>query len=289
MAITYYFFDAVESGGTYDRTYSAGDFTKYLKGIVGSGVLPIPSDSLQVYAGTGLQVIVKPGTGWIEGHRIDNDADLSLSIDAADVTLNRIDRVVMQLDVQDRKMNIVVKKGSAGSSPTPPELVRTQDMIEYCLATVTVNRNATSISQSMITDTRLDSSVCGMVAGLIQQVDTTTLFNQYSTAYAEMMEKNQKDFDSWFQNVKDTLSSNPVIQSYSNRVVMGSAGTSVSIDISQYVRELDILEVYVDGLRLDSTEYNIDSGGNTITFTHTIDSGAVVEIVVYKTVDRSSL
>ena len=35
MAIEGMFFDAIESGGTYDREYSSGDFSRYLELIVG--------------------------------------------------------------------------------------------------------------------------------------------------------------------------------------------------------------------------------------------------------------
>ena len=56
MAIKGYFFNAVESGGTYDRVYNAEDVTSYLDLIVGSGVFPNPSTNLQVRASTGMNV-----------------------------------------------------------------------------------------------------------------------------------------------------------------------------------------------------------------------------------------
>ena len=90
MSIYSYFFNAKQVEGEYDRTYTAEDVTSYLDGIVGSGVFPVPSDCLQVYAGTGMKVLVKPGMGWIDGHKIVNTADLEIEIDPADVTLNRM-------------------------------------------------------------------------------------------------------------------------------------------------------------------------------------------------------
>lgn len=287
MAISYYFFDAVKTGSTYDRTYSASDFARYFDGLVGSGVFPIPSTSLQVRAGTGMQVIVGEGMGWIEGHKMINDADLTLAIDAADVTLNRIDRVVFRVNVTNRLMEIVVKKGTNASSPTAPAIVRNADMIEYSLATIRVNRQTTAITASMITDTRLDSTVCGMVQGLIQQVDTSTLYQQWQAGYEEALEDLDGEFNTWFNSIKSTIAENVIIKSYRNRTVTSSPTTVLSIGISNYVKELDILDVYVSGLRLDNTEYTVNEAGNAVTFTKQLDSGAVVEFVVYKTIDNS--
>lgn len=288
MAISYYFFDAQQVDGTYDRQYSAQDFTNYLEGLVGSGVFPNPSDSLQVYAGTGLQVIVKPGIGWINGHKMTSDADYALTVDAADVTLNRIDRVVFYLDKQSREMGIKIKKGSNASSPTAPELVRTQDMVEYSLCTYSVPRNATAITAAMITDTRLDSDVCGMVQGLIQQVDTSTLYQQWYAGYQAALEENQQDFDTWFNSVKNTIAESVILRTFRNRVVIADSNTNdVAIGISQYVKELDILEVYVNGFRMDTTEYTTNSAGTSVTFTRALDSAAVVEFVVYKTINAT--
>lgn len=286
MAINYYFFDALLVDGKYDREYSSGDFTKYLKGLVGSGVFPIPSNNLQVYAGTGMNVMVRPGMGWIDGHKLENDADFDLSIDAADVTLNRIDRVVMRLDVNNRLMDIYVKKGTNASQPVAPSLERTDYIKEYSLAEITVNKQTTEITESMIRDTRLDSSVCGMVQGLINQVSTDTLFKQWNDAYDRAIETDQKSFDDWFLNVKRTLSSAAKLTRLRNRVETIEETNQLNIGISQYVKELDILDVYVSGLRLDETEYTIADDGGTVSFTNTLDSNAVVEFVVYKMMEN---
>lgn len=285
MAITYYFFDAKKVDGVYDRTYSAGDFSQYLDGLVGSGVFPIPSDSLQVYAGTGMQVKVKSGMGWIDGHKLKNDADLILNVDAADVTLNRIDRVVMKLDLLNRNMGIYIKKGSNASQPTAPTLERTDYVKEYSLATITINKQVTQISEAMIRDTRLDSSVCGMVQGLIQQVSTETLYKQWNDAYDKAMAEDRKSFDDWFADVKDSLSTAVMWQELKHIIITESTNVeTVPIGISRYDDAVDILTVYVNGMRLSSSEYT--SNATTITFTHPLTVvGTAIEIVVYKAVN----
>lgn len=201
MAINFYFFNSVEK----DRLYNAEDISNYLKGIIGNGIMPYPADCLQVVAGTGMQVIVKSGIGFIDGHKLENTADYPLTVLAAEPLLNRIDRVVFYVDHTNRKMGIKYKAGVADAVARPPELIRNQDMIEYCLAEVSVAKQATSIATSNITDTRLDSSLCGVVQGLIQQVDTGKLFEQQNALFNKFLEEKQKEFDKWFDSIKDTV------------------------------------------------------------------------------------
>lgn len=212
MTVKSYFFNAVKSGDTYDRTYNAEDLTGYLEGIVGSGVMPNPANCLQVVAGSGMQVIVKAGTGFINGYKMVNTADYPLSVPAAEATLNRIDRVVFYCDKTNRKMGIKYKAGVANAVATPPQLTRTQDMQEYSLAEIRVNKQVSAITTSNITDTRLDSDVCGVVQGLIHQVDTSTLFQQQKTQFNEMMSDNQSTFNTWFAQKKTELQSDAIIQ-----------------------------------------------------------------------------
>lgn len=285
MAIYSYFFNAKQVDGEYDRTYTAEDMTSYLDGIVGSGVFPTPSDCLQVYAGTGMNVLVHPGMGWIEGHKILNTADLELAIDPADVTLNRIDRVVFRVNVENREMEIVVKKGTNASSPSAPEIVRDQDVIEYSLATITVNRNTQSITDAMIRDTRPDSSVCGFVQGIIQQVGTETLFKQWTAAFDQQYEEYTEAFETWFEDVKENLKDVVMWQEYKNVVVTADNNVkTVNIGIPQYNADLDVLTVYINGLRLDKTEYTATE--TQVTFTKPMDViGTTIEFVVYKSVN----
>ena len=60
------------------------------------------------------------------------------------------------------------------------------------LATVRIPKTATTLTNAQITDTRADSNVCGWVAGLIQQLDTSQLFTPSGeTAYSQFYETMQ--------------------------------------------------------------------------------------------------
>ena len=58
-------------------------------------------------------------------------------------------------------------------------------MHELGIANVYVAKGASTISQSNITDLRLNSNECGIVRGTVEEIDTTTLFNQYQNWIAQ--------------------------------------------------------------------------------------------------------
>ncbi len=278
MAIQSYFFNAIESGGTYDRIYNAEDVTSYLDLLVGNGVFPNPSTQLQVRSSTGMNVIVGAGSGWIDGHKMVNTADLMLTIDASDVALNRIDNVVFYVDYSAREMGIEVKKGTAAAQAVAPALVRSNNRYEMCLAQIAVNKQVSSITPSMITDTRGNSNLCGYVQGLIQQMDTTTMFQQW-----------QDGFDEWFDEVKDTLSTSTLLRKFEANHVTAAANedTFVITDyIEQYSYALDILEIRINGLAVRTNEYT--QNNNTVTLIKPIsEAGTPITFVIYKSVDGS--
>lgn len=274
MSIKSYFFNAVQSGGAYDRLYNAEDVTSYLDLLVGNGVFPNPSTMLQVQPGAGMNVIVKAGAGWINGHKMINTADMTLSIDASDVLLDRIDRIIFYVDLRERDMGIIVKKGTPSSSARPPALTRNDQRYEMALASVSVGKQVTAINTAMIRDTRGDSSVCGYVQGLIQQVDTTNLFRQYDAA-----------FWAWFNEIQEEAASVAAIRKYEAVYTTATAGEhtfNVKTLIPEYGHVLDILEVRINGLTLSADEYTVS--GDSVTLTTPIDAtGTPISFVVYKT------
>ena len=297
MAIKGYFFNAVYDSvsGTYDRVYNSEDLTEYLSLIVGGGVFPNPSSNLQVLAsGTGLTVNVQPGSGWFaDGHKIQNTAVVPLELEAADVLKNRIDRVVFYCDYTNRTVGIEAKTGElATSDPVAPDLVRDNTRYEYSLATVTINANTTTVTQSMITDTRPDSTVCGWVAGLIQQVDTSTLFEQWETAYEEYFEEQQENFQEWLSHLTQDLNVDTYVEHFEKSATYTSSSYSkvITLDNAGYTYEVsDIINVYINGLLATAgTDYTLDTSGAhpTVTFSFTTASGVsdVCRVQVLKSV-----
>lgn len=197
MALTSAFFDAELVGGEYDRVYSAERFAEYFASFIANGVFPNPATNLQVVANapSDMTVRVKSGLGWINGYYCNNDEDYLLTISPANGTLPRIDAVVLRWSRSNRSISLEVKTGVATSSPSAPPLERSADNYELMLASIRVVAGTTSIAQASITDKRPDSTVCGWVKGVVDQIDTTGLFAQYNDA-----------FQTWFANIQSQLS-----------------------------------------------------------------------------------
>ena len=295
MALEYGFFNAVkQTDGTYDRVYNAEQMSRYFNGLVSPGVYESVGGGLQVRAGTGMTVQVQTGRAILGDNCqwLDNDAVLDITLNAAHVTLNRYTAIVMRLDYTNRNISIVAVDGANATAPIKPAMTRTSATTEYCLAYVYVEKGATTITQSAITDTRPDNTVCGWVTGLVQQVDTSQLFLQWQTAYAEFYAQMQAwqtqqeaAFDAWFSTLTGQLQVNTYIQEYRNTVSVTTSATQVSIGISQYVPTTDILIVNLNGIALvEGTDYTISGtgAGAKMTLTKAIDGNNVIEFRVLK-------
>lgn len=198
------FFNAELINGEYDRVYLAEDYAKYFSSFIGNGVFPNPSDNLRVIAeGNSMRVIVKAGKAWINGYYYENDADLILNINPADGVLTRIDRIVLRFDLLEREISIKVNQGTFSSDAAAKELERNTDIYELALADIKIKNGIISVNNSNITDLRLNSELCGIVHGTVEQVDTTDIFNAYQHYLNEKM--NSNEFNEWFISLKNKL------------------------------------------------------------------------------------
>ena len=190
-----------------DRKYNADDISNYFLKLISNGVFATPSNAMQVQASADMTVNVSAGWAFINCKWLENTAAYPLTLDAADVVLNRIDRIVLRLSESPRTMGIYIKKGTPASTPTPPELARTKGVIwELSLAKISIHAGTTAITQAMITDERADAVLCGWVTGLIDQIDTTNLFAQFTNA-----------FNAWFSEIKDEVQSTTILRQYTSR------------------------------------------------------------------------
>ena len=288
MAITSGFFNSVNG----DRKYNADQMSMYFDKLITSGVFPNPSTNLQVMSAGGMTINVLPGRGFIDCRWINNDANEPFTLEPSDVLLNRIDAVVMVLDLNEsvRSCHIKIKKGTPATTPSAPTMVRNDYVKEYCLAHIYVKALAEAITQADITDTRANTNICGWVTGLIEQVQTATLFLQWQTAYEAFYRDSTSDFETWFARVKDTLTASAMIKRFVNTYVTEIDGMTVfPTGIANYNPDVDLLNVYINGLRLvDQDEFTVGSNGR-ITLTKSVTKGTSLLFEVYKVVDSEDV
>lgn len=285
MAQTSGFFNShLDSQGNFDRVYLAEQFASYFSNFIGNGVFAHLLDKFVVTAGTGLSVNVGTGKAFVKGFWFESDAQETLSIDLPDGLLNRKDNIVIRFDFENRTTGIYVVKGVAATTPSAPEVVRNSLVFELKIAEIFVGASISAISQSAITDTRSNNNVCGWVTGLVNQVDTSDLFLQYSQAYQEAIEQMQNDeqgmmsqmntwftnqraaFDAWMSTLTEELNVDGYMVCHEFRLMLEDdkwpANVSFNISSAYYdwanefdlTKKFDKIEVFVNGLLLP--DYN---------------------------------
>ncbi len=240
-----------------DRRYKAEEWAEYFASFIANGVFPNPSTGLQVLASNSMIITVNTGKAWINGYFYFNTSNLTITLDNADGVLNRIDRIVVRWDLQDRVISVKVKKGIYSANPSAAAIQRDADAYELVLADVYVGAGAVSVSQANITDQRLNSFLCGLVVGTVGELDTTAFsaqlqgwFELYQEMSAEQYNNLKSymnslqiqsdadyialqawfsafqtyataEFQSWFQTLQDTLDENTAAHLYNQIALLG--------------------------------------------------------------------
>ena len=181
----------------YDEYIGAEEVMRWLHGRT-SGVYGADGNAAVTAVSSTLNVSVSPGIGWITdsaGNGIVwwSSAAQTLAIDPAHSTLNRIDRVIVEWYVGDysTKPEIRILKGTNASTPTAPALTNNNLYRQLSLARVSVPAGTTEITAALITDERLDPTVCGVVTETVA-ADTTTINAQFQ-AFLESIREELED------------------------------------------------------------------------------------------------
>ena len=186
-----------------DRVYDADSFSDWLKKFFITGVF---KDEMQVTAAGGMYVQV--GSGYVNvGGKVMNFDQSTLTVGTADSRYYRIDSVIVERNDTDRQFYLKIVPGGTGteSSVTGVTPTRSGGIYQLVLARIKVKPGATYITQQDITDTRADSTLCGIVAGTVEQMD----FEQFSAQFADYFDSfktgRQADFDAWFAHIQEVL------------------------------------------------------------------------------------
>ena len=156
------------SGG--DRVYSATDFAAYFGKLVSNGIFYAAPTNLQVTPDSGMAVSVVAGSAWINGYSYENTDALVLNLATASGVNPRIDRVVVRFSAVERRIYLATLTGTPSEVPVAPTLTRTNDIYELGIADVLVPKGSVTITALNITDTRLNTALCGLVNSLVTAV-----------------------------------------------------------------------------------------------------------------------
>lgn len=200
-------FDSLNVGGVEDRIYYSQDWADYFGQFIGNGVFPNPSNNLKIESlNNSLVLTLRKGSAFAKGVIYVQKRDFTFSITKPHLTLGRKDIIVCRLDNISRTFQPLYIAGTASATPVAPSIIRNDDTWDLLLCTISVGANATSITTANLTDNRPNNTVCGFVTGLITQVDTTNLFNQYQNYLNSKIiewDKDKADAIEEFDNIKE--------------------------------------------------------------------------------------
>lgn len=168
-----------------DRVYYAEDFARHLATYFTNGIF---NNGCQVLADNNdMSVNVGIGSANINGYRYDNDTVKTLTLETADGALNRIDSIVIRWDLTNRNITTQLIKGTSAENPVAPALVRNSTIYDLRLATISVPKGTTTITQDLVSDRRFFTEECGNVISTVQTPDTQKLFIQIETEFNNLL------------------------------------------------------------------------------------------------------
>ena len=217
MAWEYGFFNSVNG----DRVYNAQQMSSIFEGLITDGVYESVANKLAVQPSSGMTIQIASGRGWFNKHWVNNDTEYLITLEASDVTLNRYAAICIRVDDSDGVRSAVpyVKYSTYATNPTKPTMTRTETVKEYCLAYVYIGAGVSEITAANIEDTRPNTELCGWVTGLIEQLNSTTLFSQWEAIFTD-----------WFNSLHDLINEN------TEAMLVAALPTSlkISIPVSQW-------------------------------------------------------
>ncbi len=191
----------LESTGKYDRQYTAEDFAKYFALFVGNGVFANPASQLMVKIAatkqTPYNVTVEPGWAFINGYWYHLQQKATLTIPVNTTAQTKYQRVVVRCNNTTREIGLTIVE-AVGETIEP---TRNDAIYDLALAQITVKSNASALSVSDVKDLRPSSKYCGYVAGVVNQIDAGTLYDNLT-----------EQFNEWFAGVKDQLQQDEAIK-----------------------------------------------------------------------------
>ena len=175
-----------------DTDYTAEDAQLYTATRT-SGVYANNHFNISV-TGADNNVTIKSGLGWMklstfQGIAVANTEDVTINAGVSDPSLPRIDAVVYAYDANANAPKIIIKQGKAGTKPVAPSVVRGDSRHELHLYHILRRPGATAIKARDITDLRMDTGYCGLMADSVTEIDMTAIKAKVDSVLSEVKEK----------------------------------------------------------------------------------------------------
>lgn len=194
MSVTYGFYNSLNG----DRKYDAAQISSIFDGLIVDGVFASIGTAFAVKAAGGLTINVGIGRAWFNHTWTLNDSILPLTAPEAEVLLDRIDAVVLEVNGMEsvRENSIKIITGTPSSAPVRPTLENEGNVHQYPLAYIYRKFGSTVITQANITN-MVGTESTPFVTGIIQTISLDELLGQWQAELDQFVENEEADFSEW--------------------------------------------------------------------------------------------
>lgn len=213
MSVSSGFFNSLNG----DRKYNAAQMSAIFDGLIIDGVFASIGTAFAVKAAGGLTVNVGIGKAWFDHTWTVNDSILLMTAPEAEVLLDRIDAVVLEVNGTEsvRENTIKFVKGNPSSAPSRPTLTNEGNVHQYPLCYIYRKYGTAVINQADITP-MVGTESTPFVTGILQTISLDELLGKWqdeldrftdarSQEVDDWIAQEESDFTTWFDKMKADL------------------------------------------------------------------------------------
>ena len=213
MSVSSGFFNSLNG----DRKYNAAQMSAIFDGLIIDGVFASIGTAFAVKAAGGLTVNVGIGKAWFDHTWTVNDSILPMTAPEAEVLLDRIDAVVLEVNGMEsvRENTIKFVKGNPSSAPSRPTLTNEGNVHQYPICYIYRKYGTAVINQADITP-MVGTESTPFVTGILQTISLDELLGKWqdeldrftdarSQEVDDWIAQEESDFTTWFNNMKADL------------------------------------------------------------------------------------
>lgn len=213
MSVSSGFFNSLNG----DRKYNAAQMSAIFDGLIIDGVFASIGTAFAVKAAGGLTVNVGIGKAWFDHTWTVNDSILPMTAPEAEVLLDRIDAVVLEVNGMEsvRENTIKFVKGNPSSAPSRPTLTNEGNVHQYPLCYIYRKYGTAVINQADITP-MVGTESTPFVTGILQTISLDELLGKWqdeldrftdarSQEVDDWIAQEESDFTAWFNKMKADL------------------------------------------------------------------------------------
>lgn len=194
MSVSSGFFNSLNG----DRKYNAAQMSAIFDGLIIDGVFASIGTAFAVKAAGGLTVNVGIGKAWFDHTWTINDSILPMTAPEAEVLLDRIDAVVLEVNGMEsvRENTIKFVKGNPSSAPSRPTLTNEGNVHQYPLCYIYRKYGTAVINQADITP-MVGTESTPFVTGILQTISLDELLGKWQDELDRFTDARSKEVDDW--------------------------------------------------------------------------------------------